>query len=611
MLPPARRLVAAAAIVALVLLGPATAAAASPSPSPVQPRDTSDFTFDSFDAEYHLGIEDGHASLRVVETLVARFPDFDQNRGIIRAIPLRYGEVDLQVQVLSVTDEHGDPVFWERSDYEGFAELALGTDEFVHGPTTYVIEYTMRDVIRHFSDSAGDEFYWDINGDGWAQPFGRVSAQVFVPAELAAALTGDASCYLGYYRDTRTCQITRDATGSRFEATVGPVSPYNTLTIAIGFEGGTVVQPELPRDSWIVQVAPKAILGLAALQLLLALFVRRVLWGDKRGRGTIIAQFEPPRGSNLLIDADIVDRVPAGLPALLIDFAVRGMVKIIDNQPSAPTALGDAQRYSIELVAADGAAAQESKVLVTLFGAALKPGKRVNPGSLSRDIGASLYGLPASTALHATSDGLRFQAGTARQQKWLRRPLPWTVALFVPVWAWALFNDVLDGSVVWLAILTAVTAVVASGFLSRPARLTEKGALAKEYLLGIREYLTIAEADRMRVLQSPQGAQRVDVTDRDAVVRLNERLLGYAVLWEVEDQWAAQLEAQRPNPEWLEGGHFDASFVHSFATVSTSSVRPVVTSSSSSGSSWSSSSGSSFSSGSSGGGFSGGGGGGR
>jgi uncharacterized membrane protein YgcG len=607
-LPPARRLVAAAAVVSFALLGPAAAAAAAP--PPVLATDTSDFTFDSFDAEYHLGIEGGRATLRVVETLVARFPDFDQNRGIIRAIPLRDGEVDLQVQVLSVTDEHGDPVYWERADYEGFAELALGTDEFVQGVTTYVIEYTMRDVIRHFSDSAGDEFYWDINGNGWAQPFGRVSARVLLEPELAAALTGAAACYVGYYGETGTCEISRDDSGERFDAAVDAVGPYSTLTLAIGFDGGTVVQPELPRDSWIVQLAPKVIFGLVALQLLLALLVRRVFWGDRRVRGTIIAQFEPPADSNLLLDANIIGRVPVGLPAMLIDFAVRGIIKVIDNQPSAPTALSDSQRYSIELVTADGADAQELRVLVTLFGVSLHPGKRVNPGSLSRDIGASLYGLPAVTALNATSEGLRFQAGTVRQQKWLRRPLLWTVLLFVPVWVWALWNDVLDAGVVWLAILTAVTAIVASGFLSRPMRLTGQGALIREHLLGIREYLTIAEADRMRVLQSPQGALRVDVTDRDAVVKLNERLLGYAVLWGVEDQWAAQLATQRPNPEWLEGGHLDASFVHSFASVATASVRPIVTASSSSGSSWSSSGGSSFSSGSSGGGFSGGGGGG-
>jgi len=149
--------------------------------------------------------------------------------------------------------------------------------------------------------------------------------------------------------------------------------------------------------------------------------------------------------------------------------------------------------------------------------------------------------------------------------------------------------------------------------LLKPKLLTRKGAEAKEYLLGLREYLTIAEEDRMRVLQSPQGALRVDVTDKDAVVKLNERLLPYAVLWGVEDRWADELRVQYDGrtPDWLDGASLSGSMLRSFASATTSSVRPIVSSSSSSGgSSWSSSGGSSFSSGSSGGGFSGGGGGG-
>jgi uncharacterized membrane protein YgcG len=169
------------------------------------------------------------------------------------------------------------------------------------------------------------------------------------------------------------------------------------------------------------------------------------------------------------------------------------------------------------------------------------------------------------------------------------------------------------------AIATVVVGIAVPIILIKPKLLTAAGAEAKEYLLGIREYLTIAEEDRMRVLQSPQGAQRVDVAAAgsreptgDAVVKLNERLLGYAVLWGVEDQWVQQLRAQYADraPDWLDGADFSSSMLRSFSQASTSSVRPIVTSSSSGGSSWSSSSSSSFSSGSSGGGFSGGGGGG-
>lgn len=602
--PGRRRLLVAGAALVVALLGPATTAVA------VVDTDTSFFTFDSFHGDYTLGIDDGHATLRVVETLVARFPDYDQNRGIIRALPLKYGDFDLQVQVQSVTDEHGDAVYWERADVDGFAELALGTDDFVHGVQTYVIEYTMRDVIRHFSDSGGDEFYWDLNGDGWGQPFNRVSARIEISDELAASLTGRSACYVGNYGSTDGCVISPRGDGRVFEVDVESVSSFSTVTVAIGFEGGTVVQPATPRESWIVQIAPKALLGIEVLLLIIAIVIRSTRWGDRRGRGTIIAQYTPPEDSDLLLDANVVERRPSGLQALLVDFAVRGIVKVIDESPQS-AAFEDGKRYSIELVDHEHASANELRVLVMLFGVSLQSGKRVKPGRLSADIGASLYGLPAFIAAKVIREGLRFEAGSVSTQRLIRR-IGWVgVLLFVPIWFWASTMEVLDENVVVFAILAFVVCLFTVGTMSRPKRLTQKGAQLKEHLLGIREYLTIAEADRMRVLQSPGGALRVDVNDRDAVVKLNERLLGYAVLWGVEEHWAEVLRAQyTTSPAWLEGGQFDATFVRGFTTASTSSVRPIVTASSSSGSSWSSSSSSSFSSGSSGGGFSGGGGGG-
>ncbi len=603
-----RGLSAALVAAALVFAAPAIAAGAA---VPSARSDVSDFDFESFSAEYYLDTDSsGHASMRVVETLVARFPDFDQNRGIIRALPLTDGDYPLDVTMTSVTDGEGAPVYYERNDYDGFAEFALGTDEFVHGRTTYVLDYTINNPIRHFADSGGDEFYWDINGTGWQQQFDTVSAKVILSQKLADALTGQASCYLGYYGESDQCDLSRNDSGTEFEASVGPVAPYNTLTLAIGFDGGTVVQPTLPRDSWIVQIVPKVLLGIQALLAAAAILIRSVLWRDARGRGTIIAEYTPPGDSDLLLDANIIGRVDASLPAQLVDFAVRGIIRVIDTDPGASTGTSTG-RFSLELVTTDGASACELAVLVMLFGVTLTPGKRVNPGSLSASVGASLYGLPASTANHAIAAGFRAEPKSVAA-KGLGRAAFWVVAAFVPVWIWAAFLDVLEANVVLPALATAALWIAVPIILIKPKLLTRKGAEAKEYLLGLREYLTIAEEDRMRVLQSPQGALRVDVTDKDAVVKLNERLLPYAVLWGVEDRWADELRVQYDGrtPDWLDGASLSGSMLRNFASATTSSVRPIVTSSSSGGGSWSSSGGSSFSSGSSGGGFSGGGGGG-
>lgn len=593
-------LAALAVAVALGAVAPAAQAATT---------DVNAFDFESFSGHYYLDTDaSGLATTRVVETIVARFPETDQNRGIVRAIPLADGEYPLEVTMLSVTDGSGEPVYYERNDYDGFAEFALGTDEFVHGRTVYVLEYTMKNTIRHFADTGDDEFYWDINGNGWAQSFDTVSAHIHLSEALAASLTGNASCYLGYYGDVGDCSL--QATGDGFGVQLGPVGAYNTLTVAIGFDGGTAVQPQLPRDSWIVQLAPRLLLGAAGALVVLAILLRLLLWRDARGRGTIIAQFEPPEGEGMLLGANLIGRRASGLSAQFVDFAVRGIVNVIDTRPGSALGL-DRTRFELELVDSRDATAQELKVLVVLFGAALTPGERINPGQLDSTAGAALYALPATTAALAVSSGYRAEP-KGRWSIVFRRITFWLVLAFIPIWIWAALFDVLGGAVLGPAFGTIALAIAMSIILVKPALLTARGAESRDYLLGLREYLTVAEEERMRMLQSPEGALRLNANDRGAVVRLNERLLGYAVLWGVEDQWVQKLRADLDGqvPTWLQGGSFDTSMMRSFTTASVSSVRPVVTSSSGGGGSWSSSGGSSFSSGSSGGGFSGGGGGG-
>ncbi|HEV7948883.1 MAG TPA: DUF2207 domain-containing protein, partial [Glaciihabitans sp.] len=74
-----------------------------------------DFSFESYTADYYLSrADDGTSQLQTVETFVAQFPDFDQNRGILRAIPLDYDGVELSPEVESVVDASGESVPFEE-----------------------------------------------------------------------------------------------------------------------------------------------------------------------------------------------------------------------------------------------------------------------------------------------------------------------------------------------------------------------------------------------------------------------------------------------------------------------------------------------------------------
>ena len=626
-----RAIVAVAVILGLSWVGagaPASAATAADSPASLAqrgpaPAGVDDFVFESFDAEYFLELdENGYVTTRVVETIVALFDTPNQNRGIIRAIPNEAFGYDLDVQLTSITNAAGSPVYVERYDpsyYDDQGELVdwvefyVDDDTYKLGRTTYVIEYTMKNTIVNTGNGL-QEFYWDINGSGWPQQFGSVTAEVHLSAELQGALRTGASCYEGSYGDrtgSETCAIRPADDG--FLASAEDVSPYSTLTVAVPFEPGTVTQRVRPDDSWIVQVAPKVIAGLIGLLIVAGFVIRATLWRGPKP-GLVIAQYDPPEGQHVLLSAELIGNQFRGLPAQFIDFAVRRMIRIIDNAPGAPDS-NDKNRYELEYVSADGASAKELRVLTILFGASPKPGKQVNLGKISPSTGAALYALKAETTAQATKDGYRALPDAALPRT-MRRIAGVALAMFLPIWIYAFANDVEnDGPITLYMWLSIVGFIMLAMVLVRPNRLTAKGAAARDYLLGMQLYLTVAEEQRMRFLQSPQGAQRrISPHDRLAIVHLYERLLPYAVLWNVEREWVEQLKVRYTEapPTWVSSSVVDTNFISAFQHSSTANVQPIVTQSSSSGGgSWSSSGGSSsFSGGSSGGGFSGGGGGG-
>jgi hypothetical protein len=249
-----------------------------------------DFAFASFDAVYQLDRDaDARSTLRTTEQLVAVFPDIDQNRGIRRAIPAVYDGHSTQPDIVAVTDADGTarPYTSERDGDFLVLTIAVPEGQYVHGEQHYVIEYTERDVTRYFSDTGVDEFYRDVNGTGWAQPFGEVSARLELAPAIAAAATGDASCYQGAEGSTARCSIEREDAG--FVAHARDLGPRQNMTIAVAFREGTFLPP--PFDFFAL-FPPFLIAGLGViLATIIAAVVYRIIGlRAAEGRGTIVAR---------------------------------------------------------------------------------------------------------------------------------------------------------------------------------------------------------------------------------------------------------------------------------------------------------------------------------
>ena len=137
---------------------------------------------------------------------------------------------------------------------------------------------------------------------------------------------------------------------------------------------------------------------------------------------------------------------------------------------------------------------------------------------------------------------------------------------------------------------------------------TSSGLKASRYMDGLKLYIEMAESERLKMLQSVEGAD----TSPEGIVKLYEKLLPYAAVFGLEESWMNELKeyckvAEIQEPDFLTNGIVVSDLSRSMRTAA--SVADSSTHYSSSSISGGGGSSSGFSGGG-GGGFSGGGGGG-
>lgn len=576
----------------LMLVAPAPVAASVD-------EDVDDFTFATLDVDMELTRDEtGVARAHVTETFVAEFPDRDQNRGMRRSIPLTDEGVPLHPTLVSVTDERGDarPVDTDRDEGYLVVTSAVPEGQFVHGAQTYVFTYTLAYVAGP-KDNGLDELYWNLLGSEWAQPFGEVSTAVTVDASLAGALTGDARVYAGEAGATASGELAGAAQSDGsilFETRHADVPPHGAVTIAIGFDPGTF----RPFDPSIgASPAALAQIGggvLAAVGIGWSVLVRRRRLQDEAGRPVVVAEYAPPEGVDAATAAAILGRTTKIVPAEVLEQAVAGSLRIVESKGSFGRST-----YTAELV--DPTLADENGriILEGLFGDELASGSTFEFGTTSSRFSSASQNLIswASGRNKALRRGYGYRAGA-----WPLAVAAMGVVLIFGAGVIALVSYVTPLVPILLLVLGFITVFAVLIVLGRNP-LTRDGAEIRDHLLGLKQFIAWAEEDRIRMLQSPEGAERrpVDVSDPRQMLVLYERLLPFAVVFGQEKQWAERLAAMYPGeaPPWYAGsGAFSAS---TFAAGITSM---------SSATSASSSSGGSTGGGSAGGGGGGGGGGG-
>ena len=580
-------------------------------------RDTNNFTIINYNVRLELGRDrNNHSTLKTTETITADFPP-DQNHGITRQFVKKYDGHATNFTLESVKDEHGVDLEYHQNGNT----LRVGNkNAYVSGTKTYVITYTQRDVTRYYSDTQKDEFYW--NAIGVDSPVPVVSATVTL--KLDAALAGKAKtniqCYYGALQAKNTCEST--VSGAEYSLRANNLGRYQGVTIALGFEPGTFAayQPSLrERLPNIILTGMAAMFGVGIVVLAFCSrkwkkkFAEELAQAAAIRRQPVAPEYVPPADRSVVESIAVLGWHNFGkaLSAQVVDWAVRHIIEI------RQTGTGKHDYMFVVKKSFAGTTKHERTLAASIFGNDLAVGtERTFRQIKQKSYSVSSRFLSLCRRIKRGELFLYSRKEVSFYTAWLSASLAFVVAIFLII-LWLSGDDAEGGNISPLAAIAcagaAILNVAIAAIMSRCAqnRLSVQGEELKRYLRGLKLYINAAEADQLRMLQSPEGADKVgDVaSDNGALVRLYERCLPYAIIFGCEREWNKRLgqlyEELNESPDWITAGDVSlgvniailSQLTSDFSEIGASSMVSSVSSSSNFG-------------GSSGGGFSGGGGGG-
>jgi hypothetical protein len=380
-----------------------------------------------------------------------------------------------------------------------------------------------------------------------------VKVTVHLDQSVRGLFTGKVTCYEGVLNSKKTCGGQQVSEVIEFNS-VGVIGSGQDMSFVMEFKQGAFN----PYQIGIVGIIQTGLIVLAALisiaSVIIAIVIRLKRGRDAKGRGIIVPEYLPPKQPIRLV-ADVVKKSTKVIPAQIISLAVSHKIRVIESDKKG--LLSTSKKYEIELINKDKLTDDENEFL-SIFFKDMQIGDRYEFG----------------TTDFATSQALQKFQIKARElvlSTNLRRKLEGKVGVIILTlsgltMAWILsviqFEQVLDPVSVLHGLIVAVSficAIIVVAMVGGVRPLTEKGRELFDYVKGLEQYIKLAEADRLKVLQSPEGADKtpIDTTDTKRMVRLYERVLPYAILLGQEKEWAKQLtvyyEQQGSLPGWYVG----------------------------------------------------------
>jgi uncharacterized membrane protein YgcG len=517
--------------------------------------------------------------------------------GIYRDIPLKNKDNEsIEIKVLSVLDKDGNPSRFTTSIKDKILNIKIGDPGvIISGEKVYNITYKVLGAIDYYDNF--DEIYWNVTGNEWGIPIESSEVKVTLPKDV---FPKERKCYYGPIGSKLPCTVFDEKT---FRVD-NQLNKGDGVTVAVSFDKGAVLKFERKTDSAFFRIISTFWPVILSLAIFGIMFYRWLKKGrDPKGTGIIKPEYTAPKDLSPIEVGGIMHESirPRSISAQIIDLAIRGFIKI---KPVETKLLGSSykQDYELTLLVEVGFLDNnfDKEIIITIFG----DNPTVGGVTMLSALNNLFYQSIAKISGQVVDSLLR-----KKYYSFLPKNIKLGVVLIIPAifflfYLMSFIAGFFFGMDREKFIILAASFIFSLGIaimfhLLMPAK-TKSGVAIKEYLLGLKEYLQIAEKDRLAFHNAPEKKPETF-----------ETLLPYAIVFEVEELWAKEFEdVYKSEPGWFENGGSNFNVVSFgknlsiFDTVLTSSISSMP---SSSGHGSGGSSG--VSSGSSGGGYGGGGGG--
>ncbi len=493
---------------------------------------------DSFDAEIRIRAD---ASVDITENIRYDFGN-QEKHGIYRYIPVRYvargGNFSVRMRDIKVADENGVAYEFAVADSGNNKEIKIGSaDVLVSGVKTYIISYRMERVINYFDTY--DELYWNVTGNGFVVPIGKASARVYYPEDLKKE-EAVIVCYAGGIGSQTACALAEyfpggaDGFASGADFIARNLSAGEGLTFVAGMPKGTVYQPtraEILRNA----LSDNLVLFIPLFMLIAAFYVWSTQGRDPKGRETIIAEFDVPDQVTPAEAGTIVDENcgQKQLTAEIIELAVKGYLRI--RREEKKVLIIKSVDYTFEKLkeAGDDLSKHEKIILSGIFGEKDK----VELSDLKTTFYEKYNNFTKEVYGSVSKKGYFVGNPSEARVKYFALYFGVLVVVFALVLA-------VTGSEpgAYAALSFIVSLGIAGVFSYYMPQKTKEGVLLREKVLGLKEYLSVAEKDRLKFHNAPEK-------DPEQF----EKMLPYAIVLGVEKEWARQFEGiLRTNPSWYQ-----------------------------------------------------------